>query len=322
MRVKKYFLATILIFFSFLFAFFIFQLDFFGFLTGKHSINLHYLFYCLVLWYLVSFIVFLLDFSDQKNLVLVFLGGTTAFFFGSVLQKTFQLFPTLLNAFFFYLFLFYLQFFTKQRARLFVKFSPQEIFLPIVRSSFIFFLIILGINSYFQGQNFKYPTSLISPASLYPFVKPIAITLNQQLGSQIQNELKKLANQNRNQQELSKIMLDQSLTQMFANLPLNLNTKNLDFSKIVFLQNNNFDVTPLLVSILPSVAKEINKIIAPYLPFLPFVIYLLILLMLSPILWLFNLIFVGLFMVAVRFLIITNFLQLTVEKVDQEVIIL
>lgn len=293
---KKLILSVLLGVLSLLLGYTLGQLDFFGFLDNKHVLYLSLLFASFLFWYALSIVIFLLDFSDKKNLIIVYFGSSLLF--GSAfLLANINGSMVFLNIIFFFLFLFYVYEATLKRFNLYLKFVPNEIFIPVAKHGFLFLLVILAFMGYSQAKNRQLTQSLITPIALKTVAKPFIIVLNKQLGAQLQAQLGDKFQQaigTQNREQIVRFVLDETIEGMTEGKTRQLfgfRPDNIPVEKTIVNIDGTIDITPVIDYMLPEITLRLNKQIDRYGALVAAGVAIIVVLFVQPFLAIFQLFF-------------------------------
>lgn len=326
MRQKQWFLVILLCLLSVFLGFTLSSLDFFGFLAQRHTLNLVLLFTSLILWYLLLFTVFLLEFSETHHIFIVAWAATLLFSiadFAGGLQPT----QILLNSLFFFAFLLYCYFTIQKRAGLFLKFSSQQIFIPVMKRGFTFIMILLALASYFQTLNKIQENTLLGPAIIRPVTRPFVTLVNKQLTTQVRSQIEQIPGPLR-------LVNDEQITRMAVNQIVNALTDSgkkdflgvpgefIDSEKIEVTYNGEIDIGPLVEDIIPKIATRVNSQFGIFVSFIPAIIALVVVLLLQPLLYLFELFLLIPTPIIFKLLIASGFAHLEKETVEREKLVI
>ena len=261
-------------------------LDIFGFVDGRHALSLTLLVGAVFLIYAILIVAFLLNFAKRNRIYTFFLIASLLFgltFFFMNLNPVLSLLATLL----FGAFLVHVYSASVGRSKLFITFSPRELFFPILRSSFIFFLILLSVLTYTQSQKLISQNSLISPNMISFISKPTIFMVNQQLNSQLTSgasaEILDALPQAQREEAL-RIALSKTVQQMAQQgdgtvygfsaeeIPIHLST----------ITRGSIDITPVIEAMLPNIALKINEFVQEFAVLAPFAVAFITFLLFPP----------------------------------------
>jgi len=325
MREKKIALIATLFLFTFFLGYTLAALDFFGFLTNMHALNFAYLFASFIAWHFISMVVFFLDLENSQHQQRVYI--ITSSIFGVVFLIFSQdIISTLLVTIFFFFFLITFERRIKKRAQLFIKFSAKEILLPIIKSGFLFLLIILVGLGYLQSLNRAKNSQVISASMVRLLIKPMAYGINKQLSVQIQRQLAPQLEQTigiQDRQQIVEYALKESIeamTEGTVRQQLGINPENIPLEKVIVYENGEIDVTPVLEAMIPDITRALNKMLEQYQVIIPFVFAVFVLLLASPLLSIVELLLLPFTILIIKILLSANFVHLEKESVEREVL--
>ena len=296
-------------------------LDLYGFVNGQHAINAILLGASLLLLYLAMILVFILDFSDKRYLNHAYI--FVSFFFGfTAFMVTKNPLLALGYSIIFFAFLLYCYQKSWQRSKLFVKFTPSEIFFPVLRSAFFYIFLLLALLIYLQTQNRIADQNLVNPRIVKTISQPIIGIINSQINSQIQTQFQdQLPINITSEQKVSivrgvlnetvKSALSQNKT-IFGFSPADIPIKNARISSA-----GEVDFSPVVEEMAPLVTKRLNEQIEKYAIFVPVAIVVIIILLLQPFLLPIQLVEAAVTSLIFKILIRIGFLR--IERVSQEV---
>jgi len=260
--------------------------DFFGFLSGEHTLNFIYLLLSFVAWHLLGLALFLqnLDQTRQESVYLVsaVLFGTVFFVFNQ------NYLSALLSASFFFFFQIYTERALTKRAKLFVNYSTREIVFPIIRKSFMFLMLILVVIVFFQGRHRAQKSELVTPYMVRTLSKPAVLVLNKQIGTQLQQQFGSQFEQAIGTTE-KKAIVSFVLSEILESLGsgttrqlFGLNPENIPIEKTIIYDSGEIDLTPVINAMSGKIAAQINDRLNLYLPIIPFFFAALVFLFVSP----------------------------------------
>lgn len=299
--------------------------DFFGFLSGDHTLNFIYLTLSLVIWHLLGLTLFLQNLDKQRQesvyLVAAVLFGAVFFIFNH------SYLSALLSASAFFLFQIYTERALSKRAKLFVKYSTREIVFPIIRRGFLFLMLILVVVGFFQGQRRAQDKGIISPYMVRVISKPLIPILNKQFSNQIQQQigpsvLSRLKPPNR--QILIRKILGEGLQNLLQNNPhfSFLNLTGIPLDKTLVYDSGEVDLTPVINDSSVFLAQQINRHLSLYLPILPLFFGLLIVLFVSPLIAASEILLLPIIRIFISILLKTKVITVAKTTVETETLIL
>ena len=326
MKPKQWALISALFLTSISLGFCLSNLDFFGFLRAQHTLNIVFLAVSLVLWYVTLLIIFLLEFSEIQHLLIVFWAVTLSFsvanFFGH-----WPVALIILNSVLFFLFLLYSYHTIQSRSKLFLKFSAQQIFIPIMKRGFTFLIVLFALMSYFQVTTRMQTNELFSTAIVHPVTQPFVTIINKQLTTQIRNQLLQVPQIGvfLNTASFTRLAVDQvvnTLTDSGKKDFFGLPGSAIDSKKITVSPEGDVDVGPLVDSLIPQIFSQTLEKFSFITWLLPAIITLVIILFLQPLLFLFELFLYLPTFVIFKLLVATGFAHLEKETVEREKLVI
>lgn len=323
MRTKKIALAVLLTFLSIILSATLGQLDFLRIAEGNLRSGVILILISVVLAYLIAIVVFILDFSDKKNLVKTYY--VISLIFGLVLHlvNPIPLF-TVIATLSFFGFLFYLYRATLSRSKLFVKFKPNEIFVPVVRYGLLFLLGMFALLGFFQTKSLM-NGGRITPQLVKIVSRPILVIVNRQLGAQLQAQLGDKFEASIGTQDREKIVkfvlaeLVESMSEGETRQLFGFRTDNIPIDKTLVYPSGEIDITPVVDAMLPDIAEKLNARYGNLMFLAPFVVAFFIVLFLQPLFIPFH-ILSSLFFIPMIFslLIHSGFTLITKEAIEVE----
>jgi len=321
---QKTFFNITLVFLALALAILLGLLDFFGFLSGEHTLNFAYLALSFIAWHFLGLTLFLqnLDQNRQEGIYLV-----SASFFGIVF---FIFNQNYLSAIFlaasFFLFQIYTERTLVKRAKLFVNYSTREIVFPIIRRSFLFLMLIFVIVGFFQGQKQSQNQKLITPYMVRTLSKPAVLVLNKQIGAQLQQQLGPQFEQaigTHARREIVSFVLEEileSFNEGTTRQLFGLNSQNIPVDKTIIYDSGEIDITPVVNEMSGTIARQINQHLSLYLPIIPFFFAGLVFLFVSPLMAVSEIVLLPIVRAIIAFLIKLKIIIVAKETVEKEVL--
>lgn len=249
------------------------------------------------LWFLNSFLVFLLVIKKKESILVYVL---ISLFF-SVFGLNFLLRRDWVLSFFLFGFylgnFFYLFIKTGNRLVIFRKFKVNEIFIPSIKGSFIILTSLVIVLSFFQARSFvKQGKPVFSPPSFLRLVRPVVPLINKQLSLQIEDAFNKNVGGKigiEKRDEAIRFILSEVLETMSEGKVrqlLGFRPDVLPVDKIKVYNTGEIDIEPALVAASPKIVKKINNNLVKHRGRLAFLIPVLMAVVLLPFLWFFNLV--------------------------------
>lgn len=298
--------------------------DFFGFLSGEHTLNFVYLLLSFTAWHFLGLTLFLQNLNQKRQETMYLV---SALLFGAVFLVFSQNYlSALLSASSFFLFQIYTERALSKRAKLFINYSTREIVFPIIRRSFLFLMLILVIVGFFQGQRRAQENELITPYMIRTLSKPMVLVLNKQIGTQLQHQLEPQFGQNIYTKE-SRAIVDASLRdileRLFSNTfgqLLGFNLQNIPIEKTIIYDSSEIDLTPVVNDVSEDIAEQINRQLNLYLPIIPLFFAGLVFLFISPLIAVSEILLLPIVRAVIALLISLKIIVMNKETVEREVL--
>lgn len=298
-------------------------LDIFGFIDGRHTLSLSFLLLTALSLYISLISIFLLDFINLKQ-TYTYLSVISALFFVSFFIVNQHILLSLITALSYALFLNYSYTQTVKRAKLYIRFVPREIFFPILKRGFTYFLILMAILAYTQSQKLVSENSLVSTSLIRMATKPTILMLNQQINSQLSpiletEAIEKLPRKQKEQviyEALSltaKNMANPKTKTIYGFKPSEIPIQEAEISPEGYV-----DVTPIVEAMLPSFAFRLNEWVSRYASLAPFAVAALAFLLLQPIIIPLQLLETLLTLIIFKILMRSGFIRIRKEQQEVE----
>ncbi|MFA6005920.1 MAG: hypothetical protein WC775_05560 [Patescibacteria group bacterium] len=326
MKPKQWALVGALIATSIALGFSLSNLDFFGFLREQHTLDIVFLASSLILWYFLLLIIFLLEFSQIQHLLIALWAATLSFSVANFIGN----WPVALiffNSVLYFLFLLYSYYAVQKRANLFLKFSAQQIFIPVMKRGFTFLIVLFALMSYFQVTQKIKTNELFGPEMIRPITRPAVTIINKQLTTQIRTQLAQIP-------QFGSLVTTEILTRLAVDQVVNTITDSgkkdfygipgsaIDSKLIAISQEGDIDVSPLVDSLLPLVINETLEKLGLFSWLFPVVISLIVVLLLQPILYLFELFLYIPTPIVFKLLMASGFIHIEKETVEREKLVI
>lgn len=263
MRNKKLFISSLLIIFSSLFGIILGKIDFFGFLDGRHALHLTLLVLSIITAYIITILVFIIDFSDKKNLIIVYIASSIFFMIFYFTADT-NFFGTVTAGFVFLFFLNFINTETQKRAQLFVKFIPQELFFPVLKKAVLFLIILFAIANFFQSQKIISENGIISPYIVKYVSRPIVVFFNNQISLQLRQQLGPKYNylSQKEKKRIVEFVIKDIITQLSLSpigKRISINPEHIEEEKVILYNDGSIDITPVVDSVILDITHNLNR---------------------------------------------------------------
>lgn len=324
MHLKKRLLIFALIVFTATLAYCLGSINFFGLVESSTSSHLILLLSAVVVTYLISITIFLLDFSDQHHLIMLY--TVLSLLFGSIVFLLhMHLASSLAIAVFFFMMVMYTYKKSASRSKLFVSFRANEIFQPVVKISFMWLIIIFATVSFKETEILTKENSLVSRL-LTISINHIAPIFNKQLNAQLSNYLKSLPPLPDNGKEQ---LIQQALGQITSSLSredtrswIGMDPDDIPVNRAQIASDGSVDIKPVLHAMIPTTSRHLTQKYSAFIGFAPLAIAFISVIILQSLLWPFHLI-AGFFTPMVFFILtVTGFIKKASEVVEVERMVL
>lgn len=325
MRQKKLAIVITLAFLSILQAGVLGKLDFFGFLDGRHQISTSLFILSLLIGYLTTISVFLIEFSQKHRLRLVFLGCSVLFtitFF--IVNGSFEI--SAVTGLLFVGYLLIAHNLVHKRSKVYVRFSPTDVLTPVVRASFTFILALFATLNFFSAQVKVNENALFAPKIVRPLTKPVVQIVNKQLTLQMRAQLDAKLPASTTVLEREKIIRTVlketvlSLGEENKGYVFGIPASHIDTNKVLISPSGDIDITPTIDAVIPDISSLLNQQVRRFYFIAPFVVALLTFILLQPLFVPLSLIEIPITKLVFYILFKTKFLQLKKEMKEVDTV--
>lgn len=299
------------------------SLDIFGFFDTRSQLNISILTFSIILTYIIAVCVFLLDFSDRNHIMKSFFVTSLLFAIAFYIAHSHVLLSIVL-VFLFFALLYYIEDRSLFRSTLFIRFSANDIFLPVVKTSFSMLIVALALISFVQTKNLLTSSNLLTPQFVRVIVKPFIPLINKQLATQINTRLDPVIAQSNGQisrKNAITLILSETITRFDEEKTMQyigVAPKDIPIHKAIIQESGTIDLSPVVEDMLPAIADTYNSRLGQYAAFGPFIIAIIAFLLLQSLLWPIGII-AGLVTPAIFYVLLkTKFIVKKLEKVDAE----
>lgn len=168
----------------------------------------------------------------------------------------------------FFIFLEYTYSKSLARAKLFVKFNANEIFLPVVKRGFFLLVVLLASFSFFHTKNLLGPNSELTPPLVRIIGRPVVPILNKQFGDLIKKQIDLVfPSGTSDRQTTTRTLLKQSI----RSLPeseikkyLGVKPEEIPIERASVYPNGQIDLYPVFDSLLPQISAHLNSLIGDF----------------------------------------------------------
>lgn len=292
-------------------------LDFFGFIDGRHELSFFILGFSIALLYVSIITTFILNFAPE-NRIYTFLLVSTVLFGVPFFFMSLSLTHTFITSGEYFLFLLYAYKASYDRSKLFITFSPDRIFFPVLKQSLTMILILFSLFTFFQSQKLIAKQSLITPDLIGYVSKPAIAMFNKQVNASLSTELDKIniVLTPRQKEEIIRATLDksfESLADPQTNEVYGIPLDQIPLDEATITEDGVVDFTPVFNDMKPIISTVLNQKLLIYKPLAPFVIAFLTYLILQPFAIPLQFFEFGLTWVIFKILLATRFIQISSE---------
>ncbi len=299
-------------------------LDIFGFIDGRHALSFQLLFLSAALVYSIVVSTFLLNYALKTSVHPFFALCSLLFGIPFFIMNS-NVLLAILSMVVYYAFLLYTFTGSHKRSLLYIKFIPTELFFPVLKASFTFFLIFLALITYSQSHDRVMKNNLVSPELISILSKPTIYMLNQQINNQLYSGtsatiLDSVGPADRNR--LIQLSLEKTLIAMEdpkQHTVYGISTQSIPVKKVGISRDGMVDFAPVFEAILPDIALVVNRYIQSYSAFTPLLVAVFVFFFLQPFIIPLRMIEVVVTLILFRILIRTNFIQITTKEQSVEV---
>lgn len=297
-------------------------LDVFGFIDGRHAISFTLLVGSAVLLYISLISVFLLDIAHPHKITSYLL--VSSLFFGiTFFLMNLNILLAVIAVIGYCLLLLHSSRSISRRFNDFVRFIPQEIFFPVLRSGFLFVLILLSLLAYGQSQKLITEHTLITPNIVRIIMSPSVAMLNQQVNSQLQSEVGETLTQLPESERVQAIQLMlrktvENMADKKTGTIYGIPADEVPINLALVSGKGGVDLGPVFEEMLPTIASILNARLTQYALIAPLIIALLTFLIFQPLIIPMQVIESLITLLIFKALIATRFLKIHKESVEVE----
>ncbi len=287
MLTPKNVLAGILVFLSICLGFTLGGINLYELISGAVRINIVLFLISIFLVYCQSVCLFMLGLTDDKDMYKVY--SVAAVVFGlTFFAISHNILSAFLSAGVFWWMQQYIYSSSKNRAALFIKFIPSEIFMPALRSTFVYLMIFFALISFVQTRDRVSSNTLINDTLLTFVSKPIIPMINKQLNTQV---IHKLGSQydsaplSKKQEiapvvlrEVVKNMADQQTGRVYG-----IDPATIPYEDVTVFENGDIDIEPVIIGIYPQIKEQLLILVSQYGYAVPLVVAILVILLIQPV---------------------------------------
>lgn len=289
---SKNILAGILVILSIALGFTLGGINLYALISGAVRVNIILFFVSIFLVYLDSLCLFLFGLAHENRMGKLY-AVSTGVFAVTFFAVSHSLVGTGLSALVFWWMQQYMYSSSTSRAALFVKFIPSEIFMPALRTSFVYLMIFFSLISFVQTRDRISENTLVNETLIMFISKPIIPLVNKQINSQIIRKLgpqydglsysKKKEAAGAVLREVGKNMVNTQTGKLYG-----IDPDSIPYENVFVYENGDVDIAPIVAAMHPQIQEQLLVLLEKYDYIVPVVVALLITLLIQPIFVLFG----------------------------------
>lgn len=315
MITPKNILAGILIFLSILLGFTLGGINLYELISGAVKVNVILFLISISLVYCLSVCLFMLGLTDDKGMYKVYTAAAVVFGL-TFFAISHNILGAFLSAGVFWWMQQYIYTSSKSRAALFVKFIPSEVFMPALRSTFVYLMIFFSLISFVQTRDKISQNTLVNDTLITFISKPFIPIVNKQLNSQV---IQKLGSQYDNapydkKQEIATAVLREVVKNMAdqeTGLVYGIELSTIPFEDVYVYENGEIDIEPVFIGTYPQIKSQLFILLSQFGYAVPIIVAILVVLLIQPVFLVFGYIETGITLLLFWMLIKSNVLKKT-----------
>ncbi len=284
---SKNILAGILVILSIALGFTLGGINLYALISGAIRVNIILFFISIFLVYVDSLCLFLLGLAHENSMGKLYVISTAVFGL-TFYAVSHSVIGTALSSLVFWWMQQYMYTSSTSRAALFVKFIPSEIFMPALRTSFVYLMIFFSLISFVQTRSRISENTLINETLITFISKPLVPLLNKQINSQV---ISKLGSQYDSLQYSQKKEAATAVLREVGKSIANANTgtiygirhEDIPYEKVYVYENGDVDIAPIVAAIHPQIQDRLLVLLARYHYIVPILVGILVVLLIQPV---------------------------------------
>lgn len=288
----KNILAGILVLLSIALGFTLGGINLYALISGAVKINIILFFVSIFLVYLDSLCLFLFGLAHENRMGKLYAVSTVVFAL-TFFAVSHSIIGTVLSSLVFWWMQQYMYTSSTSRAALFVKFIPSEIFMPALRTSFIYLMIFFSLISFVQTRDRIASNTLVNDTLITFVSKPLIPLVNKQINTQVIRKLGPQYNGLGYQQkkeaaagvlrEVGKNMVDEKTGRLYG-----IDPSTIPYENVYVYDNGDVDIEPIIAAMHPQIQVQLLVLLEQYSYIVPVLVALLIVLLIQPVFILFG----------------------------------
>lgn len=284
---SKNILAGILVILSIALGFTLGGINLYALISGAIRVNIILFFISIFLVYVDSLCLFLLGLAHENSMGKLYVISTAVFGL-TFYAVSHSVIGTALSSLVFWWMQQYMYTSSTSRAALFVKFIPSEIFMPALRTSFVYLMIFFSLISFVQTRSRISENTLINETLITFISKPLVPLLNKQINSQV---ISKLGSQYDSLQYSQKKEAAAAVLREVGKSIANANTgtiygirhEDIPYENVYVYENGDVDIAPIVAAIHPQIQDRLLVLLARYHYIVPILVGILVVLLIQPV---------------------------------------
>lgn len=288
----KNILAGFLVLLSIALGFTLGGINLYALISGAIKINIILFFVSIFLVYLDSLCLFLFGLAHENRMGKLYVVSTTVFAL-TFFVVSHSIIGAVLSSLVFWWMQQYMYTSSTSRAALFVKFIPSEIFMPALRTSFVYLMIFFSLISFVQTRDRIASNTLVNDTLIMFASKPLLPIINNQINSQIIRKLGPqydgLGYQQKKEaagavlREVGKNMVNQTTEKLYG-----IDPDTIPYENVYVYDNGDVDIEPIIAAMHPQIQAQLLVLLEQYSYIVPVLVAFLVILFIQPVFILFG----------------------------------
>lgn len=288
----KNILASILITLSIALGFTLGGINLYALISGAVRVNIILFFVSIFLVYLDSLCLFLFGLAHDNRMGKLYFVSTLTFGF-TFFAVSHSIIGSILSSLVFWWMQQYMYTASTSRAALFVKFIPSEIFMPALRTSFIYLMIFFSLISFVQTRDRIASNTLVNDTLIMFASKPLLPIINKQINSQVIRKLGPqydgLGYQQKKEaagailREVGKNMVNQQTGKLYG-----IDPTTIPYENVYVYDNGDVDIEPIIAAMHPQIQAQLLVLLEQYSYIVPVLVAFVVVLFIQPVFILFG----------------------------------
>ncbi len=288
----KNILAGFLVLLSIALGFTLGGINLYALISGAVRVNIILFFVSIFLVYLDSLCLFLFGLAHDNRMGKLYFVSTLTFGF-TFFAVSHSIVGSVLSSLVFWWMQQYMYTSSTSRAALFVKFIPSEIFMPALRTSFVYLMIFFSLISFVQTRDRIASNTLVNDTLIMFASKPLLPIINKQINSQVIRKLGPqydgLGYQQKKEaaggilREVGKNMVNQQTGKLYG-----IDPNTIPYENVYVYDNGDVDIEPIIAAMHPQIQTQLLILLEQYSYIVPVLVAFLVVLFIQPVFILFG----------------------------------